>query len=76
MNDGDEANYRAAGFAYMAQVILDGRAHKCSFEMSLHVVEVMTTILRAGQEARWIDVETICDRPSPLGPDEARALMA
>lgn len=70
------ANYRAAGLADMALAIIEGRPHRCSLEFSLHVVDVMTSILRSGEEARSIDVSTRCERPAPLDPAAAQALLA
>ena len=75
-HDPPMANYRAAGLADMAQAMVEGRDHRCSYEMSLHVVDVMTSIIKAGEEGRWIDIATTCERPAFLGPDEARALLA
>ncbi len=48
------ANYRTAGLADMALAILEGRPHRCSLEVALHAVDVMTSILKAGEsgEAR------------------------
>ena len=70
------ANYRAAGLADMALAIGDGRPHRCSQELALHAVEVMTAILRSGESGRFVELETTCERPAPLGIDEARALLA
>lgn len=75
-NDGGRANYRAAGLADMAQAIAAKRPHRCSLEFSLHVVDVMTTILRAGESGTGLDVSTSCQRPEALSPDDARALLA
>ncbi|WP_204112424.1 Gfo/Idh/MocA family protein [Shimia biformata] len=75
-NDGERANYRVSGLADMALAISEGRAHRCSLELATHVVEVMTGILAAGEQGGFVDMTTTCDRPAPLGPDEARALMA
>ncbi|MEM9104456.1 MAG: Gfo/Idh/MocA family oxidoreductase [Pseudomonadota bacterium] len=72
---GGVANYRAAGLADMAQAILEGRPHRCSLELALHVVEVMTAILQSGESHRFIEMQTQCDRPKALSPDQARALM-
>ncbi len=69
------ANYRAAGLADMALAILEDRPHRCSAELALHAVDVMTSILRAGETGRYVDVSTTCQRPEPLGVKEARALM-
>ncbi len=60
----------------MAQAILADRPHRCSLEFSLHVVDVMTTILRAAEEASVIDIATSCERPQALGPEAAQALFA
>ncbi|MDA0720875.1 MAG: Gfo/Idh/MocA family oxidoreductase [Proteobacteria bacterium] len=75
-NDGVNANYRAAGLADMAQAILDGRAHRCSLEFALHVVDVMTSILTAGDTGQVLDITTTCERPEALSPDAAEALLA
>lgn len=78
MKDGggrDQANYRCAGLADMATAIDEGRPHRCSLELALHAVDVMTAILKAGEEKRWVELTTTCERPAPLTPEDARALM-
>lgn len=75
-NDKGHANYRTAGLADMAQAIAQGRPHRCNNDFALHVVDVMTSILRSGETGEFIQIATTCDRPQALGPDEARALMA
>jgi len=72
---GPVANYRAAGLADMALAIREGRPHRCSLDLALHVVEVMTAMLESGQDKKFIEMKTSCERPAPLGPREARALM-
>ncbi|MDO6729408.1 Gfo/Idh/MocA family oxidoreductase [Marinovum sp. 2_MG-2023] len=75
-NDNGRANYRCAGLADMAMGIIEGRAHRCSLEFSLHVVDVMTAILHSGETKTTIELGTTCDRPEALGPDAAKALLA
>ena len=75
VNDGPHANYRAAGLADMALAILEGRAHRCSLELAHHVVDVMTGILASGESRRFVDMTTTCDRPDPLTPEDAAAMM-
>ncbi len=70
-----QANYRTAGLADMAQSIIEGRPHRCSLEMSLHAVDVMTSILKSGETDSFVTLTTTCERPAPLGPDEARQLI-
>ncbi|GIL02183.1 MAG: oxidoreductase [Alphaproteobacteria bacterium] len=69
------ANYRTAGLADMAQAIGEGRPHRCSLELALHAVDVMTSILKAGETGKWVTVSTTCQRPAPLTIRAAKALL-
>ena len=69
------ANYRTAGLADMALAILADRPHRCSLEMALHAIDVMTGILQSGETGKFVEMRTTCERPAALGPKEARALM-
>lgn len=75
-NDNDRANYRCAGLADMATALSEDRPHRCSLELATHVVEVMTSILEAGESRKWIELSTTCERPAPLTAEDARALLA
>lgn len=75
-NNGMLANYRACGLADMALAILDNRPHRCSLELALHVIEVMTGILHSGESGRFVEMKSSCERPVALGISEAKALMA
>jgi predicted dehydrogenase len=70
------ANWRGAGLADMAQAVAEGRPHRCSLDLAVHVVDVLTGILRAGAERRHVAMATTCERPAPLPPEAARALLA
>ena len=74
--EGMMANYRSAGLADMAQAILQGRDMRCSLDRALHGVDVMTAILKSGETGTFVELQTSCTRPEPLGPEEARALLA
>ena len=60
----------------MAQAIGEGRKHRCDIDLAVHVVDVMTGILRAGAERRVVDMTTTCERPAALSSAEAQALLA
>lgn len=75
INDGEHANYRTAGLADMAVAISEGRAHRCGLDFSLHVVDVMTSILTAGEDGRCVEISTRCERPDSLDPAAAQALL-
>jgi len=40
------------------------------------VVDVMVSILNSGEERRFIEIASTCERPAALGAGDARALMA
>ena len=72
---GDHANYRTAGLADMAQAIRARRDIRCGIERPLHALDVMMSIMASAASGKFVDLKTICTRPRPLGPDEARALL-
>ena len=74
-NQEGRANYRVAGLADMAAALVADRPHRCSLDLALHVVDVMTSALRAGEEGAFVELSTTCTRPEPLGPAEAQALL-
>jgi predicted dehydrogenase len=74
--NGHFANYRTAGLADMAVAIIEGRDARCSLDRTLHALDVMASILKSGETGEFVTLSTTCTRPAPLGPDEARALLA
>ncbi len=75
-NHGDmKANYRTAGLAEMAIAMNEGRPHRCSLELAIHAVDVMTSVLMAGEKGEMVTLTTTCERPDPLPADAARALL-
>lgn len=69
------ANYRNAGLADMMDSVETGRAARCGLDVALHAVDVMTSILRAGETGQVITLSTTCARPEALDPAAARALL-
>lgn len=74
-SQGMMANYRTAGLADMAVAILEDRDIRCSLERALHGVDVMVSILRSGEEKKFINIKTSCSRPEALGIKEAKSLL-
>lgn len=70
-----QANYRAAGLADMARAVRDGGDFLCDQARALHVIDVMASILAAGETGEWITLTTTCDRPAALDPAAAAALL-
>ena len=69
------ANYRTAGLADMIQSIDKKRAARCGLDLALHVVEVMTSLLKAGETGKVVTLTTTCERPKALKPKDALALL-
>ncbi|OOY21936.1 oxidoreductase [Thioclava sp. DLFJ5-1] len=69
------ANYRAAGLADMALSVIEGREARCSIDRALHGIEIMTAILRSGEEGGFVEMTTTCTRAPALDPAGARALL-
>ncbi|PYE84708.1 Gfo/Idh/MocA family protein [Pseudoroseicyclus aestuarii] len=72
----EQANYRTAGLADMAAAIREGRPHRCSLDLAVHAIDVMTSILKAGEQRGYVEMTTTCERPAPMTAEDARALMA
>lgn len=62
----DVADYRIIGVVDMARAIQEGRPHRCSGELALHVLEVLTALERSAEEARAVTIDTPCTRPEAL----------
>jgi hypothetical protein len=69
------ANYRTAGLADMMQSIEKKRPARCGLEVALHAVDVMTSLLAAGEAGRVLTLKTTCERPKALSPKDALALL-
>jgi len=68
------ANARGLGLADMARAIIDGRPHRASGDIALHVLAVMAGILEAATEGRRTPIALRCERPIALGEADAKGL--
>ncbi len=73
--DVPRANYRCAGLADMMLSLETGQKARCGLDVALHVVEVMTGLLKAGETGEVLTLTTTCERPRALGIEEAQALL-
>ena len=60
-------NSRGLGVLDIALAIRDGRPHRASGELALHVLETMLSFERSSTEGRHVTLETSPARPAPLG---------
>ena len=57
------ANYRGVGLSEMAYSIENKRKHLCSGEISLHVLEIITSIMKAARYGKNQYINTFCTTP-------------
>lgn len=60
------ADYRIVGVLDMAAAIAQGRPHRASGALALHVLEVLDGLARAALEGRHVTIATRCAQPAPL----------
>ena len=61
--------YRLCGLADMADAIAQGRPHRASAELALHVMEAIEAIRVSSETGRRIDLKSRCARPAPIADD-------
>jgi hypothetical protein len=44
-------------------------------EMAVHAVDVMTSVLKSGEQKEFVTVNTTCERPAALSPQDAENLL-
>jgi predicted dehydrogenase len=64
-------NFRSIGAADMAHAIIEGRPHRASGELALHVLEVMLAVEQASREGRRVMIQSRPERPAPLAIDQS-----
>jgi len=69
------ANYRTAGLADMMAALEGGYTARCGLDVALHAVDVMTSLLKAGESGQVLTLSTTCERPMALTPADAQALL-
>lgn len=62
----DRVNYRMLCVAEMVGALQKGNAPRASGELSLHVLDIMTTIIEASEAQLTIAVRSTTSRPEPL----------
>ncbi len=66
LTHGYQTNWRGLGTADMAVAAQAKRAHRASGEQAFHVLDVMASLLDAGEAGRHVALSSTCARPAPL----------
>ncbi len=67
---------RGLGVADMADSIANGRPHRASGELALHVLEIMEAIHVASDRGQHVRLATHCERPAPFPADLPEGAVA
>ena len=69
------ANYRGAGLSEMAYSIEKKRKHLCNGEISLHVLDIITSIMKASKSGVNQSINTDCVKPKKFTNIDIRKII-
>ncbi len=69
------ANYRGAGLAEMAYCIEKRKKHRCNGELSLHVLDIIKSIMKASMSGISQKIKTKCKKPKKFTEKEIRNIL-
>jgi predicted dehydrogenase len=69
------ANYRGVGLSEMAFCIENKLMNRCNGELSLHVLDMIDSTMRASQTGNTQEIKTTCKKPKPLTLEEIKKIL-
>ena len=69
------ANYRGAGLAEMAYSIQNKKQNKCNGELSLHVLDIIQSTMRACKKNKPQSIKTTCKKPSSFTLKDIKKIL-
>ena len=69
------ANYRGVGLSQMAFSIENHKKHLCNGDLSLHVLDVIRSIMRAAESGKKEMILTSCDKPDVFTQEQIKNLL-
>ena len=69
------ANYRGAGLAEMAYSIENKKINKCNGELSLHVLDIIQSTMKACTYGISQSIKTSCQKPKPFSLKEIKKIL-
>lgn len=66
LTHGHTGKMRSIGVADMARALETGRMNRCSGELGYHVLDVMHAFHDSATHGKHVEVQSTCERPSPL----------
>ena len=69
------ANYRGVGLAEMAYCIQNKKKHRCNGELSLHVLDIIKSIMYAARIGKRVNIKTSCQIPKLFTTKEVNKIL-
>ncbi len=69
------ANYRGVGLSEMAFSIENNLMNRCNGELSLHVLDMIDSTMRASQTGKPQEIKTTCKKPKPFTLEEIKKIL-
>lgn len=69
------ANYRGAGLSEMAYSIENKDKHMCNGELSLHVLDIIQSIMKSAKSHKSVLLSTHCDKPKQFTQDKIKKIL-
>ena len=69
------ANYRGVGLSEMAYSIENKRKHLCNGEISLHVLDIITSIMKAARSSKIQYIKSFCAKPKKFSKLDIKKLL-
>jgi predicted dehydrogenase len=69
------ANYRGAGLSEMAYSIENKDKHMCNGELSLHVLDIIQSIMKSAKSHKSVLLSTHCDTPKQFTQDKIKKIL-
>ena len=69
------ANYRGVGLSEMAYSVEQNLAHRCSGELSLHVLDIIVSTMKACTTSSPQLIKTTCKKPNYFSEEEVQKLL-
>ncbi len=68
-------NYRGVGLAEMAYCIENKKIHKCNGELSVHVLDIIQSIMKASVTEKKQKIKTTCKMPKKFALKEIKRIL-
>ena len=69
------ANYRGVGLAEMLYCIENGINHRCNGELSLHVLDIIKSTMKAADSRTTQDIKTSCQKADYFTLEEIQKIL-